>query len=110
MNFISIFGDLIRLASYAVRFFRRAAHKSTAMQSKMNIYHRFPRHNPLFSINSYPHGAGNSFPAVLRKSGSRSEGNMMPESMIDGKKNKLRRHRQLCLIFYKQSQNASDAE
>ena len=37
-------------------------------------------------ISSYPHEAGNSFPVVSNAFGSSSTGNIIPESMVDGKK------------------------
>ena len=37
-------------------------------------------------ISLYPHVAGNSFPIVSNAFGSSSIGNIIPESMIDGKK------------------------
>lgn len=38
------------------------------------------------AISLYPHVAGNSFPVVSKAFGSSSIGNIIPESMIDGKK------------------------
>lgn len=38
------------------------------------------------AISLYPHVAGNNFPIVSNTSGSSSIGNIIPESMIDGKK------------------------
>ena len=45
--------------------------------------------NVLSSINRYPHAAGNSFPAISNGLGSRSTGNIIPDSIMDGRKSRI---------------------
>ena len=60
-------------------------HVITATQNAAIKYHRFSNRNPLFNINLYPQKAGKMRPDISRKFGSKSAGNMIPESRIDGK-------------------------
>lgn len=41
---------------------------------------------PLLSSNLYPQAAGNNFPAAASEPGSRSAENIIPESIMDGRK------------------------
>ena len=45
--------------------------------------------NVLSSINRYPHAAGNSFPAISNGLGSMSTGNIIPDSIMDGRKSRI---------------------
>ena len=47
---------------------------------------RFSNRNVLSVISLYPHEAGKIFPTVSNAFGSSSVGNIIPESMIEGKK------------------------
>ena len=40
-------------------------------------------------INLYPHDAGKSFPAIANACGSISTGNIIPDSMVDGRKSRI---------------------
>ena len=40
-------------------------------------------------ISRYPHAAGNSFPAISNGLGSRSTGNIIPDSIMDGRKSRM---------------------
>ena len=46
----------------------------------------FSSGNVLSAIALYPHEAGKTFPAISNAFGSNLIGNMIPESMIDGRK------------------------
>ena len=65
--------------------FKSIAHTIIAAQNTRIKYHRFSKQKPLSNINRYPQEAGKIRPMVLRKSGSRLRGNIIPESMIEGK-------------------------
>ena len=47
---------------------------------------RFSNRNALSVISLYPHEAGKIFPTVSNVFGSSSIGNIIPESMIEGRK------------------------
>ena len=47
---------------------------------------RFSNRNALSVISLYPHEAGKIFPIVSNAFGSSSIGNIIPESMIEGRK------------------------
>ena len=66
--------------------FKSIAHIITDTQNTRTRYHKFPRQNPLSNISRYPQKAGKIRPVVLRKPGSRLAGNIIPESIIEGKK------------------------
>ena len=40
-------------------------------------------------MNAYPHVAGNSFPAITNAWGSISPGNIIPESIVEGRNNRI---------------------
>ena len=65
--------------------FKSNAHIITAAQNIKIKYHRFSRQKPFSNINRYPHEAGKMCPMASRKSGSKSIGNIIPESIIEGK-------------------------
>lgn len=65
--------------------FKSIAHIITAAQNTRIKYHRFSRQKPLSNINRYPQEAGKIRPMASRKSGSKSIGNIIPESIIEGK-------------------------
>ena len=48
--------------------------------------HRLPGCHGSDVISRYPHTAGKIFPRYSRNRGSRFAGNMMPDSIMDGKK------------------------
>ena len=48
--------------------------------------HREPGPKPPSSMARYPQAAGNSLPAAPNARGSSSAGNMMPDSMMEGRK------------------------
>lgn len=62
------------------------AHAQTANTKITSIGNRFssPKVPPVISL--YPHEAGNAFPIVSSIWGSISAGNIIPESMIEGRK------------------------
>ena len=45
--------------------------------------------NPGAVIHSYPHAAGKNFPAMTKAFGSISFGNMIPDSIVDGRKRRM---------------------
>ena len=47
------------------------------------------REKELLVISLYPHAAGNSFPAISNGLGSRSIGNIIPDSMMDGRNSRM---------------------
>ena len=47
---------------------------------------KFPNRKALSDKSLYPHAAGNNFPVVSNTFGSSSIGNIIPESMVDGRK------------------------
>ncbi len=61
------------------------AHTITATLNTSIKYHRFSRQKPLSNINRYPQEAGKISPIVSKKSGRNSIGNIIPESIIEGK-------------------------
>ena len=40
-------------------------------------------------MNAYPHVAGNNFPAITNALGSISLGNMIPESIVEGRNSRI---------------------
>lgn len=40
-------------------------------------------------MNAYPHVAGNNFPTITNALGSISLGNMIPESIVDGRNSRI---------------------
>lgn len=66
-------------------FFKTIPHTITAAKKTKIRYHRFSKQNPLFSINRYPQEAGKISPILSKKSGRNSMGNIIPESIIEGK-------------------------
>ena len=50
---------------------------------------KFSSRNVLSAISLYPHEAGKIFPAISNAFGSISIGNIIPESMMDGKKTRI---------------------
>ena len=68
-------------------FFRSSTpHAAAATANTNSRYHRFSRLNPPSCISRYPQAAGNIFPAVCSASGSIPAGNMIPDSMMEGRK------------------------
>ena len=66
-------------------FFKSIPHMITATKKTRIRYHRFSRQKPLSNINWYPQEAGNIRPVISRKRGSKSMGNIIPESIIEGR-------------------------
>ena len=66
-------------------FFKTIPHTITAAKKIKIRYHRFSKQNPLSNIKRYPQEAGKISPIVSKKSGRNSTGNMIPESIIEGK-------------------------
>ena len=70
---------------FAFCFFKTIPHTTTAAKKIKIRYHRFSNQNPLSNINRYPQEAGKISPIVSKKSGRNSMGNIIPESIIEGK-------------------------
>ena len=71
---------------YLSIFCNRILHITAAKAKIKNSGKRLSNLNTLSAISLYPHVAGNNFPTVSNAFGSSSVGNIIPESMIDGKK------------------------
>ena len=57
----------------------------TAEKNRNNRYHRFPHLKPASSISLYPQEAGKMLPVISNAFGSRLTGNIIPDSMMDGR-------------------------
>lgn len=66
--------------------FNKITHKATAAARITAKGHRFPKVKLVSDISRYPQVAGTIFPRFLKSPGSRSTGNIIPDSMIDGRK------------------------
>ena len=64
----------------------RILHTTAAKTKSKSSGKRLSTLKTFSAISLYPHVAGNSFPIVSNVFGSSSTGNIIPESMIDGKK------------------------
>ena len=67
-------------------FFKTIPHTITAAKKIKIRYHRLSKQNPLSNINRYPQEAGKIPPMASRILGSKLIGNIIPESIIEGKK------------------------
>ena len=65
--------------------FNKAAHSNTAKRKTRSKGHRFCKLNPWSVSSLYPQDAGKIFPTVANGRGSNSDGNIIPESITDGK-------------------------
>lgn len=70
---------------FAFCFFKTIPHTIAAAKKIKIRYHKFSKQKPLSSINRYPQEAGETNPIVSKKSGRNSMGNIIPESIIEGK-------------------------
>ena len=66
-------------------FFKSMPHTITAIKKTRIRYHKFSKQTPLSSINRYPQKAGKKRPIISRKTGNKSMGNIIPESIIEGR-------------------------
>ena len=64
-------------------------HSSTATMKITNKGQRLFQVKVLSVINAYPHVAGNNLPAITNALGSISLGNMIPESIVEGRNNRI---------------------
>ena len=65
------------------------AHISAAV-TKITSKGQRLRHAKFLSVmNAYPHVAGNNFPAITNALGSISLGNMIPESIVEGRNSRI---------------------
>lgn len=65
------------------------AHTSTSVRKITSKGQRLCQVKILSVINAYPQVAGNSFPAITKALGSISLGNIIPESIVDGRNNRI---------------------
>ena len=65
------------------------AHSKTAARKITSKGQRLCQVKVLSVINAYPHVAGNNLPAITNALGSISLGNMIPESMVEGRNSRI---------------------
>lgn len=66
--------------------FSKIQHNMSAARKTPHSGQSVCREKPPSVISSYPHAAGKSFPAITNAFGSISLGNMMPDSIMEGRK------------------------
>ena len=82
-------GRLLHLHYRVSIFFSKIAHRSTAATKITTKGQRLCQAKSPSVISAYPHVAGNTFPAITNALGSISLGNMIPESIVDGRNSRM---------------------
>lgn len=89
MSFLSAAGQFFRSYCRVSILFIKKAHNSAAITKITSKGQRLFQINVLSVKNAYPHVAGNNLPAITNALGSISLGNMIPESIVEGRNNMI---------------------